>query len=248
MPSTQSFSTGVDNLLVRVRPHGQPATAFPHGLDAADTRRGDSETLHQWFVRLVDKYCGGEPTLVAVEDGIAVFANFVWRKDRLVYASVPTLIVPEGTLEDFYADDGRPVVYLRLDLNYETLGDPFSHPLAHIHVSDESHPRFALDGGISGNVIVDYLEFLYRNYVSDEWLKWARRQWLAKGGADVKDDEDDPFERIVKAFTEAQFGVLETHAQVIRRIKKMLRDAKDSVFSAHMNGADREILEYPAAR
>jgi hypothetical protein len=136
----------------------------------------------------------------------------------------------------------------RLDLNYETLGDPFSHPLAHVHVADEAHPRFALDGGTSGNVIVDYLEFLYRNYASDKWLTWARRQWLAKGGADVKDDEDDPFERIVKAFIEAQFGVLETHAQIISRIKKILRDAKDSLFSAHMQGADRGILEYPSAR
>lgn len=238
----------MDNLLVRVRPHGQPATAFPYRLDATDTRRGDPETLHQWFVRLVDKYCGGEPALVAVEDGIAIFANFVWRKNRLIYASVPTLIVPEGTLDDFYVDDRRPAVYLRLDLNYETLGEPFSHPLAHVHVFDESYPRFALDGGTSGNVIVDYLEFLYRNYVFDEWLKWARRQWLAQDGADLIDEENDPFERIVKAFAEAQFGVLKAHAPVIQRIKKVLRDAKDSLFAAHMNGADREILEYPSAR
>jgi hypothetical protein len=111
MASAQSFSTGVDNLLVRVRPHGQPGTAFPYGLDAPDTRRGEAETFHQWFVRLVDKYCGGDPTLVAIEDGIAVFANFAWRKDRLVYASVPTLIVVDGTLEDFYLDADRPAVY-----------------------------------------------------------------------------------------------------------------------------------------
>src|SRR5207302_1886646 len=96
----------------------------------------------------------------------------------------------------------------------------------HVHVSDESHPRFALDGGTSGNVIVDYLEFLYRNYVSDEWLKWARRQWLARDGADLIDEENDPFERIVEAFTEAQFGVLETYAPVIHRIKQMLRDGQ----------------------
>jgi hypothetical protein len=248
MASAQSFSTGVDNVLLRVRPHGQLWTAFPHGLNATDTRRDKAETLHQWFVRLVDQYCGGDPRLVAVEENIAIFANFAWRKDRLIYASVPTLVVIEGSLEDFYLDADRPAVYLRLDLNYDTLGDPFSHPLAHVHVADESHPRFALDGGTSGNVIVDYLEFLYRNYMSDKWLGWARRQWLGTSYADSADPEDDPFERIVKAFTDAQFGVLEAQAPVIGQIKKTLREAKDSLFAAHMNGTDREILEYPSAR
>lgn len=248
MASAPSFSAGVDNVLLRVRPHGQPTTAFPYGLHATDTRRANAETLHQWFDRLVDKYSAGDPRLVAVEENIAIFANFAWRKDRLVYASMPTLIVIDATLEDFYLDPDRPAVYLRLDLNYDTLGDPFSHPLAHVHVADESHPRFALDGGTSDNVIVDYLEFLYRNYVSDKWLGWARRQWLATGHAASADPEDDPFERIVQAFTDAQFGVLEAQAPVIGQIKKTLREAKDSLFAAHMNGADREILEYPSAR
>jgi hypothetical protein len=161
---------------------------------------------------------------------------------------MPTLVVTDGTLEDFFLDAARPVVYLRLDLNYETLGDPFSHPLAHIHVSDESHPRFALDGGTSDNVIVDYLEFLYRNYVSDKWVRWARRQWLATSYAEAIDPEDDPFDRIVDAFTDSQFGELNTRAQGIRQIKKTLREAKDALFANHMNGPDREILEYPAAR
>ena len=76
-------------------------------------------------------------------------------------------------------------------MNYNTLGDPFTHPLAHVHVSDESHPRFSLDGGTSGNVIVDYLEFLYRNYVFDDWLNWAKRQWLNQEGADLIDEEAD---------------------------------------------------------
>lgn len=248
MASAQSFSIGVDNVLLRVRPHGQPSTAFPFGLSAKDTRREDAESLHHWFVRLVDKYCGGDPRLVAVEENIAVFANFAWRTDRLTYASMPARVVVNGTLDDLYLDPDQTAVYLRLDLNYDTLGDPFSHPLAHVHVSDESHPRFALDGGTSGNVIVDYIEFLYRNYVSNKWVNWARRQWLATGHPASADPEDDPFERIVKAFSDAQFGVLEAHAHTIGQIKKTLREAKDSLFAAHMNGVDREILEYPAAR
>jgi hypothetical protein len=105
------LSTGVDNFLERIRPHGQPVTAFPHGLDAAGTRRGNAESLHEWFLRLLDKHCGNDPARVAVEDGIAIFANFAWTKDRLTFASMPTLVVTDGTLEDFYLHAARPVVY-----------------------------------------------------------------------------------------------------------------------------------------
>jgi len=101
------------------------------------------------------------------------------EKDRLIYASVPTLVT-ESTIEEYYLD-GDSATYIRLDLNYETLGEPFSHPLAHIHVGDEDSPRFALDGGTSGNVVMDFLEFIYRNHAPEKWLQWARRQWLSKG-------------------------------------------------------------------
>lgn len=101
MVEPQSFSHGVDRFLHVIRPHGRERTAFPRDLNAADSRRGRGETLHAWFVRLVDKYCPHDPAIVGIEEGIGIFANFGWGKNRLVYASVPTLIVPGGTLEDF---------------------------------------------------------------------------------------------------------------------------------------------------
>jgi len=55
MAEPELLSIGVDNFLARIRPHGRPITAFPHGLDVNDTRREPAETLHAWFVRLVDK-------------------------------------------------------------------------------------------------------------------------------------------------------------------------------------------------
>ncbi len=198
MPDAKSFSIGVDRLLAEIRPHGRSTTDYPKDLDPTDTRRGDKETLQSWFVRLVDKYCNGDPALVAMENYIAIFANCGWDKGRLHYVSMPTLIV-EGTLEDFYLGSPIKAAYLRLDLNYNTLGQPFSHPLPHIHVVDETYPRFALDGGTAGNVIVDYLEFLYRNYVSDEWINWARCRWRSSASANP-DMKKDPFERIIQAY------------------------------------------------
>lgn len=247
MSSSNSFSYGVENLLGRVRPHGRPATVYPEGLVGNDTRREDAESLHQWFVRLVDKYCDGDPNRVAVEEHIAVFASFAWEQDRLAYASVPT-VVAEGGVELLYLEPTTQAVYLRLDLNYATLGEPFSHPLAHVHVADDCHPRFALDGGLSGNVIVDYLEFVYRNYVADKWLMWARRQWLSSGHGGADDLENDPFELVVKAFEDGQFPVLASYSHALTQIKKTLREAKDAMFSHHMKGLDRGILEYPSAR
>lgn len=242
-PGPQSFSDGVDKVVALVRPYSRPETAFPAALDVADTRRGSAEDLHGWFVRLVDKYCQGDPLLVGIEENIALMAKFKWEKNRLTYASVPTLIT-ESTLEEYYLDGGS-ATYFRLDLNYETLGEPFSHPLAHIHIGDEDSPRFALDGGTSGNVVMDFLEFIYRNHVPAKWLQWARRQWLSEGADEQRAGQ---FNQIVQAFRDPQFNVLRANAHVILQVKRRLRDAKDSLFDSHMDGADREILEYPLAR
>ena len=38
---------------------------------------------------------------------------------------------------------------------------------------NDRYPRFALDGGTSGNVVLDYLEFIYRNYMPEQWLAWG---------------------------------------------------------------------------
>jgi len=74
--------------------------------------------------------------------------------------------------------------------------------------------------------------FVYRTYVPDKWLRWVRRHWLNSGLPNAGDEEND----------------LVPHAGVIRQIKDLLRDAKDNAFPSHMNGPDREILEYPLAR
>lgn len=119
-----------------------------------------------------------QPDLATIEDNIAVFLKLTWKdRKRLVYANIQTIITTSNLEDYYYLGVDAEAQYLRLDFDYKTLGDPFSHPLAHIHVEGDLSPRFALEGGNSGNIIVDYLEFLYRNYVADKWLEWAEREW-----------------------------------------------------------------------
>ena len=147
MANSRSFSEGVDDLLEAVRPYGrQGARVFPPKLDETQARRGPGENLHQWFVRIVDQFCDSEPKRTAVEDQLAVFLKLGWNDQRrLVYANIQT-IVTASDLDDYYCDVNVHAQYLRLDLDYKTLGDPFSHPLAHIHVEGDLSPRFRSRG------------------------------------------------------------------------------------------------------
>ncbi len=242
------FSVAVDDLLQAVRPYGRGESAFPPLLDEAGTRRNTGETLRRWFVRVVDQFCGGDPKRSAIEDNIAVFMKLSWtQRKRLIYANVQT-IVAACDLEDYYLGVNAEAQYLRLDFDYSTLGDPFSHPLAHLHVEGDLSPRFALDGGNAGNILVDYLEFLYRNFVPAKWIRWAEREWGREFAATARVDDVNHFSTIIDAFETSQFQILRDHAALLTRVKRTLRKRKDEAFALHMEGADREILEYPLAR
>ena len=248
MADSQLFSAGVDTFLLAIRPYGRAETCFPRDLDEAESRIREAESREAWFVRLINRYFDRDPKLAAIEDNIAVFARFQWKaRERLTYATVQTIVTPSD-LEDYYLDPGSPAVYLRLDFDYKTLGDPFSHPLAHIHVEGDLSPRFALDGGNCGNIIVDYLEFLYRNYASAKWLKWVEREWGNEFNSTYQEGEIDPLPTIVRAFRSSEFQILRDYVLHLAKIKRTLRRRKDELFDLHTDRSDREILEYPAAR
>jgi hypothetical protein len=87
MPESLLFSVGVDTLLHAIRPHGRKRTSYPPTLDGSSARRVSDESLHAWFKRLVDNYCGGEPKRTAIEDNIAVFVILGWDSNNLYYAN-----------------------------------------------------------------------------------------------------------------------------------------------------------------
>ena len=247
MAKSDLFSIGVDTLLGSVRPYGRDASAFPPNFEEANSRRTPGESLHDWFVRIVEAQCSGDPKRTALEDNIAVFVKLAWQgKKRLTYANVQT-VVASCDLEEYYLDGGD-ASYFRLDFDYTTLGDPFSHPLAHIHIEGDLSPRFALEGGTSGNILVDYLEFLYRNFVPGKWVTWAEREWQKEFIQTSKPNDINPFPIILNAFATSQFHILREHSMVLCRIKRLLRKRKDALFAFHMEGTDREILEYPSSR
>ena len=168
-------------------------------------------------------------------------------RKQLVYANVQT-VVAANDLEDYYLDVNGQAQYLRLDFDSKSLGVPFSHPLVHVHVEGELSPRFALDGGDSGNIIVDYLDFLYRNYAPMKWLKWAEREWNRELASAIEKRRVVPFSTIADAFSTNQLDFLRDHAGLLNRFKRCIRRRKDEFFRFHMDASDRELLEYPLAR
>ena len=244
MAQPRSFSQGMDTVLHALRPYGaRNMTAFPTGLREDDIKRR-GETLHQWFKKLVDGRCMRDASQLAMEENIAILAVLKWEKERIVGASVSILVVFNCTLAEYYTDGtASEEIYLRLDLSYNPLGEMFSHPLAHIHTGDGSIPRFALEGDNSGNLVVDFLEFIYRNFAYDKWQEWARHQWTRKypGRAGA-------FDQVVEDFKGSNLTALRSKSKILSEIKDTLRKAKDDSFDFRTNSADIELMQYPAAR
>jgi hypothetical protein len=67
-------------------------------------------------------------------------------------------------------------------------------------VEGDLSPRFALDGGNSGNIVVDYLVFLYRNYAPAKWLTWAESEWNREFASAIRDRRAPLFSTIADAF------------------------------------------------
>jgi hypothetical protein len=186
----------------------------------------------------------------AIEDNIALFASLFWQDRKTLAGANVCALVATRDLEEYYASDAPDceAICLRLDLDYESLGEPFSHPLPHIHIPGELSPRFSLDGGNSGNVVMDYLEFLYRQFVPGKWKGWMEHAWNEDFRLRGRAEEDNPFPNIVRAFSEGQMPVLRQHAADLARLKQLLRQRKDQLFDFHMDRLDRELVEYPEAR
>ncbi len=241
MARSQSFSLGSDNVLEAVKPYGCPKSAFPRNLDVDDAKWRRSETLHQWFKRLVDKLCKRRPEVLALEDNIAILAMLSWDNQRIIYASVPILVVPGCTLTEYYNGKAKSDgIYLRLDVSYNPLGEVFSHPLAHIHIGNGNTPRFALPGGANGNVLMDFLEFVYLNFAYEKWQDWATQKWTTRYPLRANE-----FHQIAQNFTDSDLHALQSKANIISEIKDTLRKAKDERFDFHAELADIKLMKYP---
>lgn len=143
-----------------------------------------------------------------------------WTKHTLKYANIQVLVAG-CDLDDFYLGQQADVQYLRLDLDEQTLGDPFSHPLPHIHVGDGCSARFSLEGGSCANVVADFIELVYRHYAPLQWRRWVEREWNKHfDSISVYSEDENPLNRIFEAFDSNQFEVLRDMEASLTELKE----------------------------
>jgi hypothetical protein len=123
---------------------------------------------------------------------------------------------------------------------YDPLGEMFSHPLAHVHIGNGDTPRFALQGDGDGNVLMDFLEFVYRNFAYDKWRLWAGRKWSKTYPTRVAE-----FDQIARYFAVSDFMGLRQDAKIITDIKKVLRRARQDSFDCKAQPTDLALMQYP---
>lgn len=264
-----SFSYGVDALLQRLSPQSRGETAGERGFpETVKGRRaelrfqGRGESVHQWFRRCADTFMlePGRQKIDwdrwALEPNLAAFATVAWNGGELAYATINVLRT-NGSLQDYYdstAEDRASEIlrddlqaqYLRLDLDYGTLGPIGTHPLPHIHFSPDDPPRITMHAGQSTNVVVDFLDFIYRHHYHEKWLGWARRAWRFRG-SDQRNGpaERDPFEEIVAAYQRSKIDRLRDLRADVEQLAAVLTRAKDDLYSLRLNAVDRRLACFP---
>jgi hypothetical protein len=245
-----SFPLGISTLcacLSDKAPSG--IRVFPTSVERAVLRMSESESARNWFVRCVNTFMdnGKDLDRWRLADDLAIFAVVQWDSPgpRLVACSV-NVVKTEGSLEDYYLDEDEQVLanYLRMDLDYGTLGPLFTHPLPHIHAwSSDATPRFAVEG-IGENVVVDFLEWVYRHFYHDQWLRWAEDVCRPDFAGRYSEDTN-PLDWIFRAFKESQIAVLRELRDEVKRVKDLLRNEKDQIFDLRASTEDRNLIAYP---
>ncbi len=251
-----SFAHGVDAFLTRLSPHGQPEgeRVFPEGVDRAIVRFQGSETIKGWFDRCVREFM--PDGLEVLEDNLAAFAIVSWKPTNELGFVTINVLKTECSLQDYldlteedlkkeeWERFNQPR-YMRLDLDYGTLGPIGTHPLPHVHFSPQDPPRSALEKSHSTNVVVDFMEFIYRHFFQQAWLSWAERTWNRHYNDKKRNPERNPFRAIVSAFAENQIGVLQRLTKDIAQLVAVLTEEKSRLYDLRMNAADRQLMTFP---
>lgn len=262
MPESALFiSERVEALLAALSSGGRPVgtSSYPDTIkreNRSTIRCAQSEDLDAWFRRCVKELCDGDPGKCELEENMAVFAYLEWdQPGALSYANV-NVLCSACSLEDYLLDDeGHPrAQYLRLDLDFETLGPIFGHPLPHIHVvPHEPVARFEIDEFGSSNIVVDFLELAYRHLQHARWLNWARTIWRPYFHERATKFGDN-METVIIAFRGNDIQVLRRFGDDIREMRRLVRTRKEEIvdasqpnrrrFDLTMRAADRELLAF----
>lgn len=234
------FSDGVENVFTLLKAKGEGQSSFPRNWRLEHGRIGAVESVHRWFVRCVDDHLGGDHGRCQVADRLAVFAIVRWRKEMLAYVNCQALVTIGGTLEDYYLDPYVEAQYLRLDYDLGALGAMFREPSPHVHIRPDGEPRFPITQ--TPNVIMDFFDFIYRNYFHVEWLDWAEALWqkvAVERGLDVA-----TFDRVRDAFDRSRYDELKRWCEPLGYMKQAWRSKKDELWPYTLPADEVKLLSY----
>jgi hypothetical protein len=221
--------------------------SYPKVADKQTVRMSGGETVHEWFTRCVNAFAVQDWPLEKWEAApdLAIMALVDWGEPgKELKACSIQAVKTEGALSDFLVDNTITAYYFRFDWDYGTLGPLFTHPLPHVHAwKEDDAPRFVCEGD-GCNVIVDFLEWIFRHFYHDDWLMWAAD--VCEAEFDKKfGKETNPLDRIFLAFKESKITVLRQYPNEISAIKRMLRERKEKTYALRASLVDRDLLRYP---
>lgn len=236
-PEQEYYTTGFRNFLMALMPCGRTEVIFPTG--SRDSRISAQDGIHTWFCRLVDNALDGAIERCAVEENMGVVAGVRYRDDLIEHICLQ-LVVAEADLETFYLAPETHCSYFRLDYDLGCLGPLFKEAVPHIHCFPEGAPRFSC-ATPGGNVIVDFFDFIYRNFYHDKWVEWARCAYQnSNHGVGANRDIFSPIEQAFKA---SQHQVLVSrYDNHLHGIKAACRELKDRLFSARIDTKTSTLL------
>ena len=236
-----AFSDGVDNVLRQLRYGARSeSSSFPPRWSVAQGRIGAGETIHDWFVRCVDQCLGGNIGPCTVAENIAIFAVLRWHKKTIFYLNCQALVTLDCSLDEFYCDGAKKAQYLRLDYDLDALGAMFREPSPHVHVLPDGEPRFPFSG--SSNAVIDFLDFIYRNYQFEDWFIWAETVWKAEAARRKLDDA--ALDQVKRAFNDSNYESLKACEKELGSMKKAWRKAKDELWPYPLSMEELSILSY----
>lgn len=218
--------------------------AFPAHWNPSWGRVGDGGgDIHSWFKSSVNR-AGGDLNQCKIEENLAAFIALRCDGNIIRYASMQLLVTTDATLEDFYERKGKGKHhYFRLDYEPEhRLEEMFRTPLAHIHVNPLGAPRISLSGMGTGNVVIDFFDFLYRNYFYNQWRSWAKDVWDKDVKRRMIRPDKDPWFTIEAAFRHNKLDQLRRFSTEIGWMKQAFRATKDAAFNLRIPQGDHDLV------
>jgi hypothetical protein len=204
---------------------------FPSVL--GDWSMAGGESVPGWFRRVVKTLPKGLRS-AQVDDGLALFFAVSQEGTKITHASLVAVVTPHAPIDELLKANPKHF-YLRADFHPTALGKPFREPLPHIHFAGDKEPRFKLDSMETGNVVADFVDFLYRTWFENQWERWSREVWT-RWRAEHGISTPDPYDVIRKAYDLGKAEILKTkYSGEIENMKKAWRWAKDSSYQGRID-------------